>query len=115
MDIYSPLDGDSMSQNTSEKPPKDSFPLVAFIVILVIGHFLFTLAVPCVFIYEVKPPFIENAFDIWLCQPIFIAIFLMVVRSTSQACRRLVYIDVGLSVLQKASIFLLYAIADKIG
>jgi len=104
-----------MSQNTSEKPPKDSSLLVAFILILVTVHFSFTLAVPFAFIYEVKPLLSENAFNIWLCQPLFIAIFLMVVKSTSNVCRMLVYIDVGLSVLQKASIFLLYAIAANIG
>ncbi len=106
-----------MSQNTSEKPPKESSPLVAFISTLVIVHFLFTLAFPFAFIYEVKPilSVFENAWDIWLCQPLFIAICLIVVKSTSQVCRMLVYIDVALSVLQQASIFLLYAIADKIG
>jgi hypothetical protein len=107
-----------MSQSTSEKPPKESSALVAFISILVIVHFLFTLAIPFAFIYEVKPlqPLLsENAFNIWLCQPVFLAICLMVVKSTSRVCRMLVYVDVGLSILQKASIFLLYAIANKIG
>ena len=87
-----------------------------FVFTLVIVHFLFTLAFPFVFIYEVKPlqPLFYG-FNIWLCQPVFIAICLMVVKSTSQVCRRLVYIDVGLSVLQQAIVFLLYAIADKIG
>lgn len=105
-----------MNQNTSEKPPKDSSLLVVFVFTLVIVHFLFTLAFPFVFIYEVKPlqPLFYG-FNIWLCQPVFIAICLMVVKSTSQVCRTLVYIDVGLSVLQQAIVFLLYAIADKIG
>ncbi len=104
-----------MNENTSEKPLKDSSPLVAFILALVVVHFLFTLAFPLAFIYEVKPLLSENAFNIWLCQPIFIAVCLVAVKSTSRVCRMLVYVDVGLSVLQKASIFLLYAIADRIG
>jgi len=105
-----------MSQDAPEKPPKDSSPLIAFIFALVIVHFLFALAFPFVFIYEVKPlqPLLYG-FNIWLCQPVFIAICLMVVKSTSQVCRTLVYIDVGLSVLQQAIVCLLYAIADKIG
>ena len=105
-----------MSQNTSEKLPKDSSLLIAFISTLVIVHFLFTLAFPFVFIYEVKllQPLLYG-FNIWLCQPVFIAICLIVVKSASQVCRTLVYIDVGLSVLQQAIVFLLYAIADKIG
>jgi hypothetical protein len=37
------------------------------------------------------------------------------VKSTSHVCRILVYIDVALSVLQTASVFLLCAFADKIG
>jgi hypothetical protein len=81
-------------------------------------HFLFTLAFPFAFIYEArlfKPLLSDNAFNIWLCQPIFIAICLIVVKSTSQVCRMLLYVDVGLSVLQQASVVLLAAVADKIG
>jgi hypothetical protein len=105
-----------MSQSTSERPQKESYPLVAFIFVLVFVHFLYTLAVPFAFIYEVKLlPLSDNAFNIWRCQPIFIAICLMIVKSTSRVCRMLVYVDVGLSVLQTASVFFLYAIADKIG
>jgi hypothetical protein len=92
--------------------------LAVSISILVTGHFLFTLALPFAFIYEVrllKPLLSDNVFDIWLCQPLLIAIYLVVVKNTSQACRKLVYVDVSLSVLQQASVFLLYAIADKIG
>jgi hypothetical protein len=105
-----------MSQNTSEKPPKESSRLVAFISILVIVHFLYTLALPIAFIYEIKfLPFLESAYPVWLCQPVFIATCLWVLKSTSQLCKMLVWIDVGLSVLQPASIVFLYAIVEKIG
>jgi hypothetical protein len=105
-----------MSQNTPDKLPKDSSLLIGFILALVIVHFLFVLASPFVFIYEVKPLYpLGYGSAFWLCQPVLIAICLMVVKSTSQVCRTLVYIDVGRSVLQKASVLLLYAFVDKIG
>lgn len=106
-----------MNQNTSEKPPRAFYPLAMFISILVAVHFLFTLAFPLAFIYEMKPflLFSENAWDIWVCQPLFIAIILVAVRSTSKICGMLVYIDVGVSVLQQASVVFLYEIVDKIG
>ena len=106
-----------MWPNTSQKPSKQFSLLAAFILALVIVHFLFTLALPLAFICEVKPflSFSESAYHVWLCQPVFIALCLAALKSTSQVCRLLLYIDVGLSVLQPASIFLLYAIANKIG
>jgi hypothetical protein len=57
----------------------------------------------------------ENAFYIWLSQPILIAVCLTVVNGTSRTCRVLLYIDVGLSLLQIGSVLLLYAVADRIG
>lgn len=105
----------SQSPRTAGTPPKEPSLLVAFISVLVVVHFLFTLAVPIAFIYEIKLFLSENAFYIWLSQPILIALCLAVVNSTSRACRMLLYIDVGLSLLQIGSVFFLYAIVDKIG
>jgi hypothetical protein len=101
----------------TNQPSKKSASLVAIILVLVTAHFLFILASSFAFIYDAKSLLssFEDAWNIWLCQPLLIALCLMVVKSTSQVCRILVYIDVGLSVLQQASVFLLYAIADKIG
>jgi hypothetical protein len=106
-----------MNENTPETPQRNFSLLTAAILTFVILHFLFTLVVPFAFIYEVKPVlhFAEYAFDIWLCQPVVIAVLLVASRSTSQVCRTLVYIDVVLSFLQKFSVVLLYGIADKIG
>ena len=99
----------SQRATITEKPPKESYLLVAFISVLVVVHFLFSLAVPLAFIYNEKSlsHLSENVFNIWLCQPIFLAAFLAVVRSKSHKCKVLVYIDVGVSVLQKMIIFLL--------
>jgi hypothetical protein len=106
-----------MSPDNSEKPAKDFSLLAGFILALVVVHFLFILAFLFVFLYEVKPllSLSEKAWDFWLCQPIFIAICVIVARNTSRVFRTLVFIDLSLSVLQQASVFLLYAIADKIG
>lgn len=107
----------SQCANTTEKPPKEPSLLVAFILVLVIVHLLFTLVVPIAFIYEIRLllSFSEDAFYVWLSQPILIAICLKVVNSDSRRCRALLWVDVGLSLPQIASVFLLCAIADKIG
>jgi hypothetical protein len=104
-----------MSQNTSKERPKEVARLLAFMLVLVILHFLYAFVVPVVFIYGQKPLLSEYVFDIWICQPILLGICLLVTRSASRVCGILVYIDVGVSVLQKANILVLYAFVDKIG
>jgi hypothetical protein len=111
---------DPMSQDVpSKRPPKKASLLVAFILVLVIVHFLFDLAFPIVFIYDMKSlaRFLlsDTSYYVWLCQPLFIAACLFVAKNNSRVCKRLVYTDIGLSVLQPMNVFLLYVMADKIG
>jgi hypothetical protein len=99
----------------AEKPPKDPFLLVMFFLVLVIVHGLFTIiALPMACIYDIKFLQSENAFYLWLSQPILVAVCMLVVGSTSQICKTLLNVDVCLSVLQIASVFLLATFADKI-
>ena len=105
----------SLRQNIAKSQPKEPALLVAVVSVLVIVHFLFMLAVPIAFIYEVKFLQSEDAFHVWLCQPLVIAAFLTVINRRWQTCRVLVYIDLGISLLQIISILLLHAFADKIG
>ena len=95
----------------SEEPPS----FVAVVLVLVVVHFLFMLAVPIAFVYEVKLFLFRDGFYIWLCQPLFVAAFLTAINRRCKTCGILVYIDVSTSILQIASVFLLYALADKIG
>lgn len=107
----------SQSPNTAEKPPEKLSLLTAFIFVLVAVHFLAAIAFPVAFIYEWKFLLSETgeiAFNVWLCQPVLIAVCLMISKRESVFRRTLLYIDIGLSVMQKASIFLLYALVGSI-
>lgn len=84
--------------------------------VLVTVHLVVTIAVPILLIYEAASgKFLQDVFYLWLRQPILVALCVFLTKSKSAMERRLVYADVGLSVLQIISINLLYAMVDHIG
>lgn len=84
--------------------------------VLVSIHLAVTVAVPILFIYEAASGELLNGiFYFWLRQPILVALCVFLTKSESSMARKLVYADVGLSVLQIISINMLYALVEYIG
>lgn len=93
---------------------KPAFPLGKVLVVLVIVHFMIALAIPLVFVLNIggiSPNLLGvgvTVWNIWRCHPLFIVLCLFLGKRSPPGYRRLLFVDVAISVFQVASVYFLY-------
>jgi hypothetical protein len=98
---------------TPEKASQRTLPFLGWILaVLVVVHFTIAVAIPVIFVLEVRgiaPDVVERVFSIWLAHPVIITLCLTLARRSAAAYRPLLIVDIAISVVQVASVFVLYS------
>jgi hypothetical protein len=103
---------------TNAKTPQEISLLLGIVLtVLVIVHLTIAVAIPLLFVFDIRampPNVVERVFNIWLCHPLIIALCLKATERGHSKYRKSLVGDIAISILQIASVFVLYGFVDHL-